>query len=170
MLAFNPPLAALHSSRLDHASAVAYGLINAAEHFAAASLRLQNQVLDRVAERLRAPEPLPPAMLAIELGSDPEVQRMGAAVFQEQMHLAADVGTRWIAYGEWHRQGMNRLLGHWLARVEASLPPLPPFAGVEAPPQVVAADGAAAADTTVAAELASGASAATAARSRNRRQ
>lgn len=150
MLALNPSLAALHTSRLDHASAVAHGLITAAEHLASSTLHLQNQVLGRVAERLRTHEPRPPVMLAIELGCDPEVQRMGAAVFQEQVHLAADVGTRWIAYGEWHQHGMNNLLCHWLARIDAALSSLPQLTGSDSQqPAVASTDTATATDAEV---------------------
>lgn len=128
------PLAALHGARIDHSSAIAHGLLNAAEHLAAGSLRLHSRVLERAAQRVRAPEVALPAVLAAEVAGDPELQRLGADLFQEQVHLAADLGARWIAYGEWHRQGIDALLGLWLTRAEAALTTLPMFAGAGLPP------------------------------------
>lgn len=136
MLADNPLLAAFHRSRLDHSSAVAHGLLDAAERLAASTLRLQNKILERVAERMHTHDQLPPAMLVAEAVTAPEVQRLGAAVFQEQAHLAAAVGTRWIAYGESHQHGMSQLLGHWLG-----LTVRPSFAAGTILPQAVESAG-----------------------------
>jgi hypothetical protein len=130
MLNLNPPLAALHGARLDHTGAVAHGFISSAEHLAAASLRLQNHILERLAQRARLSGHLLPAALAMDVVTDPSVQQMGAGVFQEQLHLAADLNTRMVALGEWHQHSLNAVFSHWLARFENNFSVFPVFAGV----------------------------------------
>lgn len=130
MLALNPPLAALHGARLDHSGAVAHGFINTAEHLTAASLRLHNYILDCVALRTRNQEQIISPMLAIDVATDPSVQQMSAGIFQEQIHLAADLSTRWIALGEWHQHSLNAVFSHWLSHIQSHFSALPMFAGV----------------------------------------
>ncbi len=130
MLSTNPPLAALHGARLDHSGAVARSLIDAAGHLVDSSLRMENRMLDGIARRVRAEPPLPTGMLAIEVAADPELLQLGAGVFQQQLHLAADLGTHWVALGEWHQHGFNALLSHWLARAEPALSAFPFGRGV----------------------------------------
>jgi hypothetical protein len=134
MLALNPPLAALHGARLDHTGAVAHGLINSMEHLVAATLRFNGYIIDRLAARTRTEtraQALTP-LLAIDVATDPAIQIMGAGIFQEQMHLAADLSTRWVALGEWHQHGFNALASSWLSHVEKNLPVPPAAAGVAA--------------------------------------
>lgn len=130
MLPIDPPLAALHGARLDRSGAVAHGLINTAEHLVAAALRLQNLALDHVSRRVTSQGPALPAMLAIDVATDPAVHQMGARVFEEQLHLAADLGKRCVAWGEWHQHGFNALASQWLSHVESNLSAFPAFAGL----------------------------------------
>lgn len=130
MLKLNPPLAALHGARLDHSGAVAHGFISSAEHLAAASLRLQNHVLERLAYRAGSSGNMLPTMLAMDVATDPSVQQMGAGIFQEQLHLAADLSTRMVALGEWHQHSLNAVISHWLSRFESNFSVFPAFAGV----------------------------------------
>ena len=130
MLNLNPPLAALHGARLDHTGAVAHGFINTAEHLVSASLRLHNYMLERLKQRTRSSDRVLPATLATDVATDPEVQQLGAGIFQEQLHLAADMSTRMVALGEWHQHSMNAVFSHWLARFESNFSALPLFAGV----------------------------------------
>ncbi len=130
MLNLNPPLAALHGARLDHTGAVAHGFINSAEHLTAACLRLHNQVLDRLAHRVKSSGHALPPTLAMEVAADPELQQMGAGIFQEQLHLAADLNTRMVAWGEWHQHSFNAIFSAWLSRFQSSFSALPIAAGV----------------------------------------
>lgn len=132
MLALNPPLAALHGARLDHTGAVAHGFINSVEHLVAATLRFNNYIIDRLTAHTRTQANAVPPLLAIDVATDPAIQIMGAGIFQEQMHLAADLSTRWVALGEWHQHGFNALASDWLAHVEKNLSVLPAAAGVAA--------------------------------------
>lgn len=132
MLNLNPPLAALHGARLDHTGAVAHGFINAAEHLVSASLQLHNQMLERLKQRARSADHVLPATLVMDVATDPAIQYLGAGIFQEQLHLAADMSTRMVALGEWHQRSANAVFSHWLARFESSISALPPFAGVSA--------------------------------------
>lgn len=130
MLKLNPPLAAPHGAHFDPAGAVAHGFIGSAQHLAAASLRLQNHVLERLAYRAGSSGNVLPTMLAMDVATDPSVQRMGAGIFQEQLHLAADLSTRMVVLGEWHQHGMNAVFSHWLSRFESNFSVFPAFAGV----------------------------------------
>ncbi|MFA7291955.1 MAG: hypothetical protein WC023_06865 [Rhodocyclaceae bacterium] len=132
MLALNPPLAALHGARLDHTGAVAHGFINSVEHLVAATLRFNNYIIDRLTVHARTQARTVPPLVAIDVATDPAIQIMGAGIFQEQMHLAADLSTRWVALGEWHQHGFNALVSGWLAHVEKSFPVPPAAAGVAA--------------------------------------
>lgn len=130
MLTLNPPLAALHGARLDHSGAIAHGFINTAEHLASATLRLHNHILECISQRTRTQAHVPAAMLAIDVATDPSVQQMSAGIFQEQLHLAADMSTRWVALGEWHQHSINAVFSHWLSRLESQYSALPMFAGI----------------------------------------
>ena len=130
MLAIDPPLAALHGARLDHSGAVAHGLINAAEHLVASTLRLNARVLDCLARRSREQNHVISPLLVVDVATDPSVDELSASLVQEQIHLGADLGTRWIALGEWHQHGINAVFSHWLTRCEQAFHGLPLSSGV----------------------------------------
>ena len=128
MLAINPPLAALHGARLEHSSAVAHGFINTAEHLTASTLRLHNRLLESLVRRSRAQAWSP--LLVADAASDPAVVELGAAIVQEQIHLSADLGTRWIALGEWHQHGYNAVVDNWLSHWRKLFHSLPVGTGI----------------------------------------
>ncbi len=130
MLNLNPPLAALHGARLDHTGAVAHGFINSAEHLTAACLRLHNQTLDHLVRRVKSSGNVLPPALAMDVATDPDLQQAGAGIFQEQLHLAADLSRRMVAWGEWHQHSLNAIFSAWLSRFQNSFPALPVVAGV----------------------------------------
>lgn len=135
MLALDPPLAALHGARLEHSGAVAHGLINAAEHLAASSLRLHAHVIDCFARRSR--EHVLSPLVVVDVATDPSVAELGAAIVQEQIHLTADLGTHWIALGEWHQHGFNAVFANWLSRCEQMFRGQPLASGVAVLQQAV---------------------------------
>lgn len=129
MLPIDPPLAALHGQRLDHSGALAHGMLNAAEHLTTAVLRLQAHTLERFMEASSQRQHALPAMAALAAITDDNLQAMGVDLVKEQIHIASDVGTRWIALGEWHQHGLNALWSHWLERVGERHKAIPMFAG-----------------------------------------
>lgn len=143
MLPIDPPLAALHGQRLDHSGAVAHSLLNATEHLTARVLQMQGRLLESFIARSSDRQHAVPAMAAVVAANDPVLHDMGVQLVKEQIHLAADVGAQWVAFGEWHQHGINALWSHWLAHVSAKTP-LPPFrAGISAMQRVLeTADGA----------------------------
>jgi hypothetical protein len=94
-------------------------------------------VLARFSARAREHAlPLTPMML-MDIATDPTVTRLGGDFVHEQIRLAADLGERWVAFGEWHQHGMNALLNHWLQRFGQTVHGLPLANGVDVMCQAV---------------------------------
>lgn len=130
MLPINPPLAALHGQRLDHHRAIARDALDAAEHLTAGMIQWHASIIDRLARTSDERTHVVPSLAALDLATDPQVQRLGTDLLKTHARLMADMGTRWIAMGEWHQHGINALWSQWLDQFERHSAGMPFASGV----------------------------------------
>lgn len=130
MLTLNPPLAALHGARLDHSSAFSHGVLSTLEHLTASLLRLNNEMLGQLAQRVRERDHQLSPLSIVAAASDPAIARLGTDIVREQIHLSADVGIRLIALGEWHQHSANAVAANWIAHCREQWRGLPASSGL----------------------------------------